>query len=173
MVSCFFVQNSKGLTENMFLVKNIVQQDTVVWIIRPKKKSDISTDLDMADSRDVFKAFGLRAVSAVSVDKHWTGLRLKPEKATRRSAFADEALRRNEYGRFIDVVSRQITLPADMQTALQHSDGARECFEKLSFTNKKEYVVWILSAKQEKTRAARLEKLPGKLLAGKRNPAEK
>ena len=53
-------------------------------------------------------------------------------------------------------------------------EGAKAEFNPaLSFTNKKEYVVWILSAKQEKTRTDRLAKIVEKLLAKKKNPSEK
>jgi uncharacterized protein YdeI (YjbR/CyaY-like superfamily) len=60
-----------------------------------------------------------------------------------------------------------------MHTVLANSTAAMTFFDSLSFTNKKEYVVWILSAKQEKTKNDRLEKLTEKLLAKKKNPSEK
>src|SRR5260221_562409 len=44
---------------------------------------------------------------------------------------------------------------------------------ELSYSNKKEYLLWILTAKQEKTRNERLGKLTEKLVAGKKNPSEK
>ena len=40
-------------------------------------------------------------------------------------------------------------------------------------TSQKEYVVWILSAKQEKTKSERLVKLVEKLSEGKKNPSDK
>jgi uncharacterized protein YdeI (YjbR/CyaY-like superfamily) len=60
-----------------------------------------------------------------------------------------------------------------MHQALSASAAAMAFYESLSFSNKKEYVVWILSAKQEKTKTERLEKLVEKLLTGKKNPSEK
>jgi uncharacterized protein YdeI (YjbR/CyaY-like superfamily) len=56
---------------------------------------------------------------------------------------------------------------------LVNSPQALAHLEKLSYTNKKEYVLWILSAKQEQTRHIRLEKMVALLLAGKKNPSEK
>jgi len=46
-------------------------------------------------------------------------------------------------------------------------------YQGLSYSNKKEYLGWILSAKQEKTRGERLIKTVEKLSEGKKNPAEK
>jgi uncharacterized protein YdeI (YjbR/CyaY-like superfamily) len=46
-------------------------------------------------------------------------------------------------------------------------------FEELSFTNKKEYVLWINDAKKEETREKRLVETLEKLKAGKKNPSEK
>jgi len=46
-------------------------------------------------------------------------------------------------------------------------------YDGLSYSNKKEYVLWILTAKQAQTKADRLDKLVTKLLAGKKNPSEK
>jgi uncharacterized protein YdeI (YjbR/CyaY-like superfamily) len=34
-------------------------------------------------------------------------------------------------------------------------------------------VLWVLTAKQEKTRTDRLQKTIGKLIAGKKNPSDK
>jgi uncharacterized protein YdeI (YjbR/CyaY-like superfamily) len=46
-------------------------------------------------------------------------------------------------------------------------------YEELSYTNKKEYVLWILTAKQEKTRQDRITKMVQKLLEGMKNPTQK
>jgi uncharacterized protein YdeI (YjbR/CyaY-like superfamily) len=64
-------------------------------------------------------------------------------------------------------------LPADMAEALAQTPSAMAFYQGLSYSNKKEYVVWILSAKQEKTRGERLVKTIEKLSANKKNPAEK
>jgi uncharacterized protein YdeI (YjbR/CyaY-like superfamily) len=73
----------------------------------------------------------------------------------------------------MDLANRKIIPPPEMQAVLTRSPAAMTFFESLSFTNKKEYVVWILSAKQQKTKAGRLGKTLEKLLAGKKNPSEK
>jgi uncharacterized protein YdeI (YjbR/CyaY-like superfamily) len=51
--------------------------------------------------------------------------------------------------------------------------AAHQFYDSLSYSNRKEYVLWLLTAKQQKTREYRLVKTIEKLLAGKKNPAEK
>ena len=45
--------------------------------------------------------------------------------------------------------------------------------EPLSFSHRKEYVVWIVEAKKPETRAARLTKTVEMLARGKKNPSDK
>jgi uncharacterized protein YdeI (YjbR/CyaY-like superfamily) len=73
----------------------------------------------------------------------------------------------------VDYKTRVVTPPADFAKLLRKSKSANAFFENLSFTNKKEYVGWITSAKREDTRMRRLEAAVGKLEAGKKNPSEK
>ena len=63
--------------------------------------------------------------------------------------------------------------PAELEKMFTKYQNAREFFSKLSFTNQKEYVTWIEGAKKTETRQRRLEVAVEKLLAGKKNPAEK
>lgn len=57
-----------------------------------------------------------------------------------------------------DLEERTVDIPAEFREKLSADDAAMELFEKLSYTHKKEYVQWILSAKKEKTRMRRIEK---------------
>jgi uncharacterized protein YdeI (YjbR/CyaY-like superfamily) len=50
---------------------------------------------------------------------------------------------------------------------------ATDFFDSLSFTNKKEYVSWISTAKKDQTRTRRVGAAVEKLVAGKKNPSEK
>ncbi|GAC1311099.1 MAG: hypothetical protein NVSMB24_29780 [Mucilaginibacter sp.] len=117
--------------------------------------------------------YGLNPVAAASVNDVWTAIRLKPIGQSKVSDTRNDALKENAYGLYIDVENRQITLPPEMKIILEKSATAIAFYQTLSFANKREYVVWILTAKQEKTKAERLTKLVDKLLAKKRNPVEK
>jgi hypothetical protein len=64
-----------------------------------------------------------------------------------------------------DTEKREIEIPVQLQRAL----GAKltEKLNRLSFTHKKEFVVWYSEAKQEDTRARRVKKMKAMLLSGK------
>ena len=55
-----------------------------------------------------------------------------------------------------DAELRTVDLPADLQTALARDPANRAAFEKLSYTQKKEIVVWVTEAKRPETRQRRL-----------------
>ncbi len=73
----------------------------------------------------------------------------------------------------LDKEERIVEIPTDLQKALAMSKVASELFDTLSFTNKKEYVEWITSAKKEETRTKRLAATIEKLEAGLKNPHQK
>lgn len=168
-----FVKNSRELKSGLMMILPLLKANTIFWVAYPKKSSGIPSDLEMTRSWDETAKYGLRTVAAASIDDTWTAIRMKQEGLSKISEFRNEAVKKNEYAEFIDLDKRRITMPGDMHRVISVSSAATIFFESLSFTNKKEYVVWILSAKQEKTRSERLEKLIGKLLAGKKNPSEK
>jgi len=64
-----------------------------------------------------------------------------------------------------DTEKRDIEIPIQLRKAL----GAKltEKLNCLSFTHKKEFVVWYLEAKKEDTRTRRLEKMKAMLLSGR------
>ncbi|MCG8607957.1 YdeI/OmpD-associated family protein, partial [bacterium] len=69
------------------------------------------------------------------------------------------------YGEVVHVViepntePRTVTIPNDLQKA-------RDFFNSLSYTNRKEYARWIEAAKKDETKAKRLAKTIKNLLAG-------
>lgn len=168
-----FVLNSSELVTNLQIVKPILKPETIFWITYPKKSSGIKTDLEMMGSWDEPARYGLRVVTSVSVNETWTALRFKEEALTKVSESRNDQIKDNEYAAYIDVENKQVRLPPDVQQVLSTSPNALAFYQGLSYSNRKEYVVWILSAKQQKTRDERLLKLVEKLQAGKKNPSEK
>jgi hypothetical protein len=168
-----FVINSNDLTTSLQIIIPILKPDIIFWITYPKKSSGIKSDLEMMSSWDQLTQYGLRVVTSISVNETWTALRFKPIEQTKLSDSRNANIPNNAYGEYIDVENKQIKLPADIAGALQPNSQAMAFYQQLSYSNKKEYVVWILSAKQEKTRSERLIKMVGKLTAGKKNPSEK
>lgn len=72
-----------------------------------------------------------------------------------------------------DEEERIVDMPKELIHVLSKNSKAENFFNTLSFTNRKEYAVWISSAKKVETKQKRLNQVTGKLLAGKRNPSEK
>jgi hypothetical protein len=72
-----------------------------------------------------------------------------------------------------DTEARTVVVPDDLKEALTDTPKAEKFFATLSYTNQKEYAVWITSAKKEETRQKRLTETVQKLLQGKKNPSQK
>jgi hypothetical protein len=65
-----------------------------------------------------------------------------------------------------DTSTRTVKVPRDFRQALAKHPAAREYFEKLAYTHRKDYVDWIESAKKEETRQRRIDKAVLKLMEG-------
>jgi hypothetical protein len=169
-----FVKNSHELGVAITQLKPVLTDETVLWVIYPKKNSVIETDLEMMSSWDEPAKHGLRPVASAAINNVWTTLRFRPEHLVKKSDSSKEAIRKeNDYSAYIDVDKKQITLPPYLHEALTAAPAAMATYEKLAWSHRKEYVVWILSAKQEATRANRIAKMVEMLLAGKKNPSDK
>ena len=78
------------------------------------------------------------------------------------TAYVREAIKINVRG--LRPAERALVLPKDFRMILSKEKAARRFFESLSYTNRKEYVRWIETAKMQETRTARLKKA-GEMLA--------
>ncbi len=67
----------------------------------------------------------------------------------------------------LDTEEQQITAPEDLLQALDIQPQAKQIFARLSYTPQKEYVNWILGAKQAETRQRRIGKAITMLSQGK------
>jgi len=168
-----FVKNSSELMDSLKTIMPILKPDTVFWVTYPKKSSGIPSDLEMMSSWDELDRYGYNGVAAAAINDIWTALRFRPKGQSKVSDSRNEEIKKNDYANYIDVDNKQIKLPGEMQQVLANESVAMEFYQKLSYSNKKEYVIWILSAKQEKTKNERLVKLVEKLSEGKKNPSEK
>jgi uncharacterized protein YdeI (YjbR/CyaY-like superfamily) len=64
-----------------------------------------------------------------------------------------------------DTEERIVEIPADLLTALDSHPAARDYFDGLSYSHKKEYVEYITEAKKLETRVGRVRKTLELLLA--------
>ncbi|MBD1395008.1 YdeI/OmpD-associated family protein [Mucilaginibacter glaciei] len=168
-----FVKTAAELGDILAHLKSLLKSDTILWVIYPKKNSGIESDLEMMSGWEAAKQYGLRPVASAAIDNTWTTLRFRPENLVKHSDFSQESIKKNDYSAFIDTDNKQITLPPDVADALGNTPATLSIYSNLAWSHRKEYMVWILSAKQEQTRAGRISKMIDMLLAGKKNPSEK
>ncbi len=69
-----------------------------------------------------------------------------------------------------DTEPRTVELPNDLAQAFAADREAQTAFERLSFTNRKEYVAWIQDAKRAETRSNRIAKTVLMLREGRKVP---
>jgi len=56
----------------------------------------------------------------------------------------------------LDMAPREVTVPADLATAIEDDASAKRFFDGLSYSHKRWYVLWIESAKKAETRQRRI-----------------
>jgi len=167
-----FAKNKAELSLSLKLIIPLLKPDTIFWVSYPKRNSGIESDMKMGDWKEM-AAYKLQGVSSIAVDEIWAGSRFRPEGQAKISGTGNLEIRKSMLSEYIDVDNKTISLPGNIKRILQATPAALSFYQKLSYSNKKEYLLWILTAKQEKIRKERLAKLIDKLLAGKKNPSEK
>lgn len=68
----------------------------------------------------------------------------------------------------LDTEPREVTVPADLASALDKDAQANGHFDALSYSHKREYVTWIEDAKRAETRERRIAKAVEMLHEGRR-----
>jgi Bacteriocin-protection, YdeI or OmpD-Associated len=145
-----------------------------LWVAYPKAASKIATTLNRDCSWECLTRCGFESVQHVPLDHVWTALYFQKapmlnEKATQTISVT------GGYAVSLEMVEqgkKLINPPEDFVKELKRSKAASHFFDKLSVSNKKEYVSWISKAKKVETRSRRLEVAIDKLIAGKSSPGE-
>ena len=168
-----FAMNQKGLLGQWDRAIGALKSDGSLWVSYPKRNSGIETDLGMGEW-EVPKGSDWNPVAMIAVDDTWSSVRFRhaPGLDRARAARQDESIRDADGTVCIDRTNRVVTPPADLQRLLGRNAKARAQFDTLSFTNRREYVGWIIEAKKPETRAARLSKTVDLLSKGKKNPTD-
>jgi Bacteriocin-protection, YdeI or OmpD-Associated/Domain of unknown function (DUF1905) len=68
----------------------------------------------------------------------------------------------------LDTEPRVVTVPPDFQALLNANPAAKQTFTTFSYSNQRDYVLWIEDAKRPETRQRRMAKAVDLLSAGKR-----
>jgi hypothetical protein len=166
-----FVKNSTELLQALATYGSGIK-DQIVWFAYPKKNSGIETDLKMEQWKEL-ESYKLTPCASAAISEVWTGLRIKPVDAVKASGVGNNEIKSSAFSEYIDVSNKKVIAPPELAELLIQHPKEQEFFNALAYSHKKEYVLWILTAKQEKTKASRLEKTIEMLKAGKKNPTMK
>jgi len=165
----WFVMEKSQMEKELSKVLKLVKGDVICWIYYPKGSSGIQTDL----TRDkgwhaLLKHNELQWISLISFDETWStfGFRMKTDADKKKDAVPKE----REIFKWVNPKSKEVRLPDDLSANLQKNKKQREFFDTLSFTNKKEYIEWIVTAKREETRNERVKGTIERLSKGWKNP---
>jgi hypothetical protein len=165
-----FVKSSAELARTLPKVLAALAPGGLLWISYPKQSSGIETDLTRDHGWEALEKVPLRWLAMISFDASWSAFLLQnaPPKAASRASVAYH----ENQAAWTDPKQKIVRVPDDLAAAFRKSARAKAAFDALSFTNRKEYVMWVVGAKREATRKARVQGTIEKLLAGRKNPAD-
>jgi Bacteriocin-protection, YdeI or OmpD-Associated len=167
----WFVKNKAQLEKEMSKVMKLVKPGVVVWVYFPKGTSKLQTDLTRDKGWDCLLAEGdkLTWISLISFNDTWSTFGFRPK--TEADKKKEDKLQVREIFNWVNPKTKEVKLPDDLATALKKNKKQSDFFNTLSFTNKKEYLEWIVTAKREETRIERIKGTMERLGKGWKNPA--
>ncbi len=165
----WFVMNKAQMDKELNKVLKIIKDDVVLWIYYPKGTSKLQTDLTRDKGWDsLLKHDELTWISLISFDDTWStfGSRLKNNSDKKREGKPKE----RPIFDYVDPKTKSVRLPDDLAETFKSNKKQEGFFNTLSFTNKKEYIEWIVTAKREETRNERVKETVERLARGWKNP---
>jgi len=153
----WFVLNREQLEKEMDKVSALVKDEVVCWIYYPKGSSRIQTNLTRDKGWDKLLKQGdqFTWISLISFDDTWSTFGFRQKTSADHKKEAKPQVR--EIFNWVNPATKEVKLPVDLANAFQKNKKEATFFHSLSFTNKKEYIEWIVTARQEKTRTERVK----------------
>lgn len=170
-----FAKQKSELEQWQKVALNCLNVNGIIWVAFPKGTSGIQTDLTRDKGWEQWLEIpNLQFLTLVSLNETWSAIafRLNDENvklATKRPANKQDMT----MAQYIDSKNKKIIVPDDLQQQFYQHKKAETFFNNLAYTHRKEYVVWIVSAKQQITRDRRVQLTIEKLMAGLKNPTIK
>ena len=166
----WFVKTSAEVESQFPMILDALKDGVIVWGFYPKGTSGIQTDLTRDKGWDeIMKRDDLRWLSMISYDDTWTAFAFRKMTDADRKYLAKPVER--EIFKWADSKTKTLKLPDDMAKTLNSNKTAKKFFDAQNFSNRREYVEWIITAKREETRRQRLDGMIERLLEGFKNPA--
>ncbi len=170
----WFVNNRAQLEKELSKVMKLLKPEVTVWVYYPKVSSRMQTDLTRDRGWDCLLAEGDKVtwISLISFDDTWSvfGFRAKTEADKKKEA---KPKPEREIFNWVNPQTKEVKLPDDLAATLKKNKKEAALFEALSFTNKKEYIEWVVTAKREETRAERVKGTVERLVKGWKNPVNR
>ncbi|MBX3241614.1 MAG: YdeI/OmpD-associated family protein [Chitinophagaceae bacterium] len=139
-----------------------------LWVAYPKPTSKIVSDLNRDCNWKTLSQCGYESEDQVTLDHVWTALRFKRPECCEKQGVT-RFVKKEASIEGVDNTSRTVVPPADLQVLFNKNKKASLFFDKLSFTNKKEYLKWLAVPGN---RNERLTIAVERLAVGKRSPLD-
>lgn len=166
----WFVTSKLQVEKETKKILSLVKDNVICWIYFPKGSSGIQTDLTRDKGWDSLLAHSdkLTWLSLVSFNDTWSAF------AFRLSTNIDQKKKITPADRpilpYIDPATKTVRLPEDLLQAFKKYKKEETYFNSLAYSHRKEYVEWIVTAKQEATRNKRIEGTIERLQKSWKNP---
>lgn len=166
----WFVKTKSELEKTLDKVLAALSDNNIIWIGYPKGTSGIQTDLSRDKGWESIMAKPeISFVSFIAFDDTWSVFCIRKKNAA--DIKREQKPVKREIFDYADSKTKTIMLPDDLEKILNKNKKAKTIFDALAFSHKREYVEWIITAKRDETRKARLQGTIDKLNTGYKNPA--
>lgn len=167
----WFVKDKAQMEKELKKVLPLIKGEVICWIFYPKGTSKTQTDLTRDKGWDELLKHDMQWISLISFDDTWSafGMRQKTEADKKKE---DKPKERPIFD-YVDPKTKTVKLPDDFAAVLKKNKKQEAFFNTLSFTNKKEYIEWIVTAKREETRNERVKGSIERLGKEWKNPANR
>ena len=164
----WFVLNKAQVGKNLPRVLKLLRDDILLWIYYPKGSSGMQTDLTRDKGWDALLSHTeLAWINLISFNDTWSAFasRLKNQQEKKVSKSSGRTI-----FEYVDPKTKAVRLPDDLAGEFLKHRKQEEFFNNLSFTNRKEYIEWIVTAKKIETRKERVKGTIERLRKGWKNP---
>jgi hypothetical protein len=169
----WFVETKSQMEKELKNVLPLLKEDILCWIYYPKGSSKMQTDLTRDKGWELLLGNKeLLWISLISFNDTWSAFAIRRVINSGKNTEAAPKEKRAIFD-YIDSGTKTIRLPDDFEKELKKKKLQSSFFESLSFSNKKEYVEWIVSAKKDETRTARIKESIERLAKEWKNPSNR
>lgn len=167
----WFVKNRAQMEKELKKVLPLIKDSVVCWIFYPKGTSKMQTDLTRDNGWNELLKHDMQWISLISFNDTWSAFGMRQK--TQADKNKEQKPKKRPIFDYVDPKTKTVKLPDDFAGALKKSKKQEAFFNTLSFTNKKEYIEWIVTAKREETRNERVKASVERLSKEWKNPSNR